>query len=399
MGLQAGALAAGLGGAPAQAASGFPWQQVPGAPVRLTGEPSPFAPPLRRTLLQGYGAIAPGTGSSWTPLEQLRGTITPAYLHFERHHNGVPAIDPAHFNLVIHGLVNRPLAFDLETLHRYPMVTRQGFIECAGNSLPNSFPEPQAKPCGLIHGLISCSEWTGVPLGLLLEEAGVQAGAQWMLAEGADAASMSRSIPLYPRGDDMLLALYQNGEPLRPEQGYPWRLFLPGYEGNMNVKWLRRLKLSAGPTHTRDETSRYTDLLRDGRAEQFTFVMGVKSVITRPSGGMRLAARGFYELSGLAWSGSGRIACVEVSADGGASWTEAALQSPAQDRSFTLFSIPWHWDGSPARLQSRATDEQGNTQPTRAQWTQRYAPGQRYHYNAIQTWALDAGGNLSNVYA
>lgn len=393
-----GALAAGLAGSAGAVDPGDPWQQQHGAPVRETGEPSPLVPPLRRSVLQGYGAIAPGTGSSWTPLERLHGIITPAPLHFERHHAGVPAVDPARFALVIHGRVSRPLRFDLDALARYPMDTRMAFLECAGNSLANTQPEPQQKPCGQIHGLLSCSEWTGIPLRLLLEEAGADLAAGWMLAEGGDPSSLARSIPLAEL-DRMMLALYQNGEPLRPEQGFPWRLLIPGWEGNVNIKWLRRLKVMEGPAHTRDETARYTDLLRDGRAEQFTLPMAVKSVITHPSATMRLREPGFYEISGLAWTGAGRIRSVEVSVDAGAIWVPAVLQEPVLSRSLVRFRLPWRWSGAPAVLQSRATDETGAVQPLRADWIARYAPGQRYHCNAIQSWAVDTDGAVRNVYA
>ncbi len=318
-----GVLAGGLaGGSAARAAESLtsgisPWQQVPGQPFRTYGQPSRFEEATKRAIVQPFGAIAPGAGSSFTPLQSLDGIITPNGLHFERHHNGVPEIDPAQHRLLIHGLVKRPLFFTVQTLLRYPMTSRICFIECGGNSFRNTLPQPPQVTCGMIHGLISCSEWTGVPLATLLAEAGVDPKGKWVLAEGADAASMSRSIPLEKVLDDALIALFQNGEAIRPEQGYPMRLLLPGWVGNMSVKWLRRIKVTDGPTHTRDETSHYTDLMPDGKARQFTFVMGVKSVITHPSGGMSMQGPGFYEISGLAWTGAGRITKVEVSADGG----------------------------------------------------------------------------------
>ena len=376
----------------------LPWQKAPGAPFRPYGQPSRFAETVQRGVLQPYGDLAPGAGASMTPLHALQGTITPSGLHFERHHNGVPAIDPSIHTLTIHGLVNRPLRFDLSALLRYPMVSRICFIECSGNSFFNSFPEPQQKPCGMIHGLVSCSEWTGVPLAVLLDEAGAQTKAQWILAEGADSAAMSRSIPLDKAMRDAFVALYQNGEPMRPEQGYPLRLVVPGYEGNMNVKWLHRIKLTEGPTHTKDETSKYTDSLPDGKAEQFTFVMAVKSVITHPTVGMSMQGKGFYEISGLAWSGAGKVKRVEVSADGGQTWGDAQLHEPVLDKSLTRFAMAWRWDGRPVHLQSRATDDKGRVQITRKDWVAQYAPGQRYHYSAIQTWAISQEGGISNVY-
>jgi sulfane dehydrogenase subunit SoxC len=375
------------------------WMTTEGAPMRAYGQPSKFEEPVKRLVGQPYGKLAPGAGVSFTPLQSLTGTVTPNGLHFERHHGGVPDIDPARHKLLIHGLVRKPLAFDVAALMRYPMVSRTYFIECSGNSFRNTLPQAQDVPCGAIHGLLSCSEWTGLPLAVLLNEAGVDASAQWLLAEGADAAGMSRSIPLSKALDDTLIALYQNGERLRPEQGYPMRLVLPGWEGNMSVKWLHRLKLTDGPTHTKDETSKYTDLMRDGKARQFTFELGVKSVITQPSGGMTMQGPGLYELSGLAWSGAGRVTKVEVSSDGGATWQDARLQAPVLSKSLTRFRLPWNWNGAPAMLQSRATDEKGNVQESRSTWTAQYSSANRYHNTMIQTWAVNADGSVKNVYA
>jgi len=245
---------------------------------------------------------------------------------------------------------------------------------------------------------MSCSEWTGVPLATLMDEAGVDRGAGWVLAEGADAAAMSRSVPIEKAMDDAMIALYQNGERLRPEQGYPVRLLLPGWEGNMSVKWLRRIKATEGPTHTKDETSKYTDLQPDGRALQFTFEMGVKSVITKPSSTMKLPRSGFYEISGIAWSGAGRIRRVEVSADGGATWADAALTGEERPKSLVRFRLPWEWTGKEAVLQSRATDEKGQVQPTRTAWRAQYSPGNIYHNHSIVSWSVGADGSVKNVY-
>lgn len=395
------ALAGGIVGARAESIGEYakPWQKTIGAPMSESGTPSRFAAEnLKRGVLQRYGAVAPGSGASMTPLHALHGTITPNNVHFERHHNGVPDIDPEQHRLIIHGLVRQPLVFDMEGLLRYPMVHRICFIECSGNSFFNSFPEPQQLPCGMIHGLVSCAEWTGVPLSALLDEAGIEARAKWIIAEGADAATMSRSIPLSKAMDDVIVAFYQNGEPVRPEQGYPMRLVNPGFEGNTSIKWLHRIKVTDRPVHTRDETSKYTDLLRDGRAEQFTLPMGVKSIITHPSGGMTIWRDGFYEISGLAWSGMGKIRRVEVSADGGKTWGDAHLHQPVLDKSLTRFSMAWHWNGTPAQLQSRATDDKGRVQETRAQWKSKYSPGQIYHYNAIQSWVISDQGEVRNAY-
>ncbi|HJY79008.1 MAG TPA: sulfite dehydrogenase, partial [Burkholderiales bacterium] len=290
----------------AQELAGQPWERVYGAAFTGYGQPSKHEAPVVRHIGRPYGDLAPGSGSALTPLESLEGIITPSSLHNTRNHSGTPDIDPKEHRLLIHGMVARPLMFTVESLLQYPMTTRTHFVECSGNSARAVTPQPAQVPVGAIHGNMSCTEWTGIPLRVLLEEAGLDPSAKWLLAEGADSAHMSRSIPVEKAFDDALVALYQNGERLRPEQGYPVRLLLPGWEGNMNVKWLRRIKATDGPTHTKDETSKYTDPLPDGRALQFTFEMGVKSVITRPSSTMTLLRPGRYEISGLAWSGAGR---------------------------------------------------------------------------------------------
>ncbi len=376
------------------------WMTVRGGDFRAYGDPARFEQAAARTVLQPYGELAPGAGVGLTPLQSLEGTITPNGLHFERSHNGRPLIDPERHEFLIHGLVAQALKFDMESLLRYPMTSRLMFIECAGNSFFNSnlFPEPMQVPVGMIHGLISGAEWTGIPLSVLLDEAGLDPRGKWILAEGADAAAMSRSIPMEKALDDAIVALYQNGERLRPENGYPMRLVLPGYEGNMSVKWLRRIKVTEGPTHTKDETSKYSDLMPDGVARQFTFRMDVKSAITRPATGLNMRGPGLYQISGLAWSGHGRVSRVEVSADGGKSWAEAALDGPVLPMALTRFRLPWRWDGAPAVLQSRATDEGGNTQLRRDVWSEQYAAGHLYHCNAIQTWGIAANGEVSNVY-
>src|SRR6266850_3573085 len=335
-----------------------------GAPLSPYGPPATYEREVTRTLIRSQPGTT-GAGASRTPLEALEGIITPSGLHFERHHNGVPTIDPAQHQLLIHGMVARPLTFTVAALSRYPMESRIHFLECSGNSGAMYGAMPPALTCGQTHGLVSCSEWTGVPLRLLLQEAGVDPKADWILAEGADAAAMSRSVPMAKAMDDAMLALYQNGERLRPENGYPVRLFLPGYEGNMSVKWLRRIKATDTPTMTKDETSKYTDLQADGKALMFTYPMEVKSVITRPAPGLRMTGPGLYELSGIAWSGRGKIRRVEVSADGGQSWAEAALSPPVLAHALTRFRIAWKWNGAPTVLKSRATDDVGHVQPTR----------------------------------
>jgi sulfane dehydrogenase subunit SoxC len=375
------------------------WMKEPGAGFAPYGQPSHFEDKVVRAVLSPPNPPLPGVGTARTPLHLLEGMITPSSLHFERSHSGIPDIDPDQHRLVVHGLVRRPLVFTLEALHRYPMRSRIAFIECAGNS--GALNAPQAQPLGIaaIHGLLGCSEWTGVKLSTLLDEAGVDPSARWVTAEGADAAGMSRSIPLAKAMDDALVCLYQNGEAVRPSNGYPVRLLLPGFEGNMNVKWLRRLKLTTSPAMTKDETSKYTILLKDDKAWQFVFPMEVKSVITRPAPGIRLRGPGFYEISGLAWSGNGSIRQVDVSADGGQSWAPAALQGPILPKAPVRFRAALQWDGGPAVLQSRAMDDNGMVQPTRASFAAERGLRGVYHYNAIASWHIDERGETTNAYA
>jgi sulfane dehydrogenase subunit SoxC len=352
-----------------------------------------------RTWAKPNNPATPGIGSSRTPHHLLDGMITPSGLHYERSHSGVPDIDPEQHRLVIHGLVRQPLVFSLEDLSRYPRTSRIAFLECAGNS--GALSNAQAQPLNVqaIHGLLSCSDWTGVKLSTLLDEAGIDPRAKWVLAEGADSSGMSRSFPLAKALDDAMVCLYQNGERVRPANGYPLRLLLPGFEGNMNVKWLRRLKLVDAPIMTKDETSKYTVLLKEDKAWQFVFPIEVKSIITRPSPGLTLKGPGFYEISGLAWSGNGRIRQVEVSADGGQSFAPAALQEPVLPKALTRFRAAWQWNGGPAVLQSRATDDTGMVQPSRAQFVADRGLRGNYHYNAIQSWRIDQAGEAINVFA
>ena len=286
----AGALADPAGAAPLPVE---PWMQIPGAPFNGYGQPSKYEAKVARTFASAPGTG--GTGSARTPHHLLNGMITPSGLHYERSHSGIPDINPDVHRLLIHGLVKRPLVFTLDDLGRYPMQSRIAFLECAGNSGALFAKTPAPVNVQAIHGLLSCSEWTGVKLSVLLEEAGIDPSAKWLLAEGADAAGMSRSVPLEKALDDAMVCLYQNGERVRPANGYPMRLLLPGFEGNMNVKWLRRIKLTAGPTMTKDETSKYTILLPSGKALQFVFSLEGKSMITHPSPGLTMRGPGLYE--------------------------------------------------------------------------------------------------------
>ncbi len=373
-----------------------PWMKVPGSPFVGYGQPSRFEEKVLRVAANPPNS--PGTGAARTPLHRLSGTITPNGLHFERSHSGIPDIEPDAHRLLIHGLVKRPLVFTLETLSRYPMESRIAFIECGGNGLQLYQKDPAPLNAQALHGLVSCAEWTGVRLSTLLDDAGVEPAAKWILAEGGDAAGMSRSVPLAKAMDDALVALYQNGERIRPSNGYPLRLLLPGYEGNMQVKWLRRIKATEGPMMTKDETSKYTMLLPDGRSLQFVFPMEAKSVITQPSPSLTMQGPGLYQISGLAWSGYGKIAKVEVSADGGKTWASAALQQPVLSMALTRFRMGWRWNGGPTVLQSRATDETGCVQPTRSELIAKRGAKAVYHFNGITSWGVGESGEVKHVY-
>jgi sulfane dehydrogenase subunit SoxC len=346
----------------------------------------------------------PNENTSWslTPLAALVGNLTPSGLHFERHHGGIPTIDPDRHSLVVHGLVGTPKRFSMDDLRRLPSVTRKHFIECSGNGL-TEWKKPTLKTVQGTHGLLSTSEWTGVLFSTLAREVGLTEGGAWVLAEGADAAVMTRSIPLEKLLKDGIIAYGQNGEAIRPEQGYPVRLLLPGYEGNTHIKWLRRLEVSDKPFMTREETSKYTDLMADGRARQFSLDMDAKSVITFPSGDMRLPGPGFYTITGFAWSGRGRVQSVDVSLDAGKTWYPAYLGSTPEPMCTVRFTFPWTWDGTPAVLQSRCVDETGYVQPTRQQLLAirgDHGPSASiYHLNAIQSWAVASTGEVSNVHA
>jgi len=342
------------------------------------------------------------TSWSFTPLDKMVGNLTASSLHFERHHGGTPTIDPANHSLIVHGMVGTAKKFSMADLKRFPSVTRKHFIECSGNGL-TEWNKPTLKTVQGTHGLLSTSEWTGVQFATIAREVGLKDGSSWVLAEGADAAVMTRSIPIEKMLKDALLVYGQNGEAIRPEQGYPLRLLLPGYEGNTHIKWLRRLEVSDKPFMTREETSKYTDLLANGKARQFSMEMEAKSVITFPSGEMKLPGPGFYNVSGLAWSGRGRVQSVDISVDGGQSWRPAQLNVMAEPVCTVRFSYPWMWDGKPAILQSRCTDETGYIQPTLKQLIAirgSHGPfGSIYHLNAIQSWAIDDTGGDANVHA
>jgi sulfane dehydrogenase subunit SoxC len=361
---------------------------VPGMPSEALAARSPFEHP----------ALAPTgvtTGSTSTPLQSLTGTITPSDLVFQRHHNGIALIDPAKHTLTIHGLVDRPREFTVADLQRFPAVTRVYFLECSGNGR-GAFrsPKPDMTP-QVIDGLTSNCEWTGVPLKTLLNEVGAQSSAKWMLAEGGDASKLSRSIPMEKAMDDALIVWAQNGEPLRPANGYPIRLLVPGYEGNMNIKWLRRIELGRAPWMFRDETSKYTDPLPNDTTRMFSFVLDAKSIITSPSYPMKVAQRGWWPIRGIAWTGRGKISRVDVSTDGGKRWTQSAIIGEVLPRAHSRFELMWKWDGAPARLMSRAIDETGYAQPTLAEFVKARGSGTDYHFNYIRAWDVASDGTVT----
>jgi sulfane dehydrogenase subunit SoxC len=368
--------------------------RVLGSPVSPYGSRSAFEKATR--YFDENTKVPLEEAASFTPLHDTYGIITPSSLHFERHHSGVPEIDSTTHTLTIHGLVDRPLEFTVDELKRLPSRSRIHFLECSGNGRSEWNGGSTESQVQRIHGLTSCSEWTGVPLSMLLRECAVQPRGTWVLAEGADACKLTRSVPMKKALDDAMIVYAQNGEPLRPEQGYPLRLLVPGWEGNANVKWLRRLKVLDQPAMTREETSKYTDLMPDGTARQFTFDMEPKSLITRPSGGDTLPGPGILEVTGIAWSGRGTIARVEITADGGATWTPAELQMPVLPIAHTRFRWSWKWDGREARLASRCIDDTGYTQPPLAALIEIRGTNSNYHNNAIQVWKVAADGKLTN---
>jgi len=406
----AGAMSTGVGtsltSAAAEPLADDPWSLEQGATTPPLQTPSRFEKNVVRTLSNPKGE--PRNQHARTPHHLLNGTITPNSLHFSICHSGLPDIDPDKHRLVIHGLVKQPMVYTLEALARYPMVSRMAFVECGGNSAPMFSNEPIQATAQALHGLVSCAEWTGVKLSTLLDETGIDPKAKWFIAEGADSLALSRSVPVKKALDDAMIALYQNGERIMPGNGYPMRLLLPGYEGNMNVKYLRRIKLVEEPAFSFYEGRTYSQILPDGKAYRFYFLQEVKSFITHPSFGHTLKGPGYYEISGVAYSGTGRIAKVMVSADGGKSWGQTALQEPVPSKAFTRFRMPWRWDGQPVTLQSRAWDEAGNVQPTRSEFVAARGETKKppnvlgfpnQHYNSITSWAIDAKGEIKHVYA
>lgn len=366
-----------------------------GVDKRPYGTPSRFEKNVIRRDVSWLTA-SPESSVNFTPLHELDGIITPSGLCFERHHGGIADIDPANHRLMIHGLVDKPLVFTMEDIRRMPRQNRIHFLECAANS-GMEWRGAQLNGCQFTHGMVHNVMYTGVPLKLLLAEAGVKANAKWLLLEGADASGMNRSLPIEKALDDVLIAFAMNGEALRPEQGYPLRAVIPGWEGNLWVKWLRRIEVGDQPWQAREETSKYTDLLADGRSRRFTFFMDAKSVVTNPSPQAPLKQKGRNVLSGLAWSGRGTIKRVDVTLDGGKNWQHARIDGPVLDKSLTRFYVDFDWSGQDLLIQSRAMDSTGYLQPTKEELRKIRGTNSIYHNNGIQTWHVKANGETENV--
>jgi sulfane dehydrogenase subunit SoxC len=400
----AGAGLAGTGLARAETAKPDPlitevqdWSRYLGEGVdkRPYGTPSRFEKDVIRRDVSWLTA-SPESSVNFTPLHELDGIITPSGLCFERHHGGIADIDPANHRLMIHGLVDKPLVFTMEDIRRMPRQNRIHFLECAANS-GMEWRGAQLNGCQFTHGMVHNVMYTGVPLKVLLAEAGLKANAKWLMLEGADSSGMNRSLPIEKALDDVLIAFAMNGEALRPEQGYPLRAVIPGWEGNLWVKWLRRIEVGDQPWQAREETSKYTDLLADGRSRRFTFFMDAKSVVTNPSPQAPLKHKGRNVLSGLAWSGRGTIKRVDVTLDGGRNWQPARIDGPVLDKSLTRFYVDFDWNGQDLLIQSRAMDSTGYLQPTKEELRKIRGTNSIYHNNGIQTWHVKANGETENV--
>lgn len=367
-----------------------------GVDARPYGNPSEHEKDVIRRSVPWLTA-SPQSSVNFTPLHNLDGILTPNGLCFERHHGGIAEVTPSDHRLMINGLVDKPLIFSMQDLERFPRENRIYFLECAANS-GMEWRGAQLNGCQFTHGMVHCVQYTGVPLKYVLQEAGIKTSAKWIMPEGGDASAMNRSIPLSKALDDCLLAFKMNGEALRPEQGYPLRLVVPGWEGNMWIKWLRRIEVGDMPWHTREETSKYTDLLEDGKARRFTWIMDCKSVITNPSPQAPLKhKKGHTVVTGIAWSGRGRVSRVDVTIDGGKNWHTAKLDPLSLPMALHRFYYEFDWNGQPLLMQSRAIDETGYVQPTKDELRAVRGTNSIYHNNGIQTWHVKADGEVENV--
>lgn len=373
------------------------WSQYLGASVDNApyGMPSPHESGVVRRSVEWLTATRESS-VNFTPIHALDGILTPNGLCFERHHGGAPEIPIEDHRLMVHGLVDQPLIFSMEDLVRFPPESRIYFLECAANS-GMEWRGAQLNGCQYTHGMVHCVQYTGVSLKTVLNECGVKSSGKWLLAEGGDSSGMSRSIPIDKAMDDCFIAYSMNGERLRTEQGYPLRLVMPGWEGNMWIKWLRRIEVGDQPWYHREETSKYTDLLANGKAREFTWVMDAKSVITSPSPEMPLRRGGRQQIKGIAWSGRGAIKRVDISVDGGMNWTSARLDNLVLPKALTRFYLDWEWDGEEVLLQSRAMDEFGYVQPQINELHKARGVNSIYHNNSIQTWLVNKNGDVENV--
>jgi sulfane dehydrogenase subunit SoxC len=361
------------------------------------GKPSKFEFNIQRRQSPGLTQTTQAS-VSFAPLQSLFGIVTPSGLHFERHHQGWWDIDPSKHRLMINGMVRTAKVFVMDEIMRLPSVSRFHFIECGANTAVE-WGNVAVPTVQYTHGMISCSEFTGVPLITLLELAGADLKrGRFVLAEGADGSSMTRTIPMAQiLSGEVLVAYGQNGEMLRPENGYPLRLIVPGIQGVSWIKYLRRLEVGDKPYATKDEAVHYMDLQPSGMHRQYTHIQEVKSVVTTPSGGQVLLDKGFYNISGLAWSGRGKVKRVDVTVDGGRNWRQARLETPVLSKALTRFNLDWVWDGKPAIVQSRATDETGHVQPNYQQLRAVRGTRSIYHNNAIQSWLVQENGEVKNV--
>lgn len=366
-----------------------------GVDKRPYGTPSKFEKNVIRRDVSWLTASAESS-VNFTPLHELDGIITPSGLCFERHHSGVAEINPADHRLMINGLVEKPLVFTMDDIKRMPRVNKIHFLECAANS-GMEWRGAQLNGCQFTHGMVHNVMYTGVRLKKLLDEAGLKPNVKWLMLEGADAAGMNRSLPIEKALDDVIFAFAMNGEALRPEQGYPLRAVIPGWEGNLWVKWIRRIEAGDQPWQTREETSKYTDLLADGRSRKHTFVMDAKSVVTNPSPQAPLKYKGRNVLSGFAWSGRGTVKRVDVSMDGGRNWQTARIDGPVFDKSLVRFYVDFDWNGQELMIQSRAIDSTGYVQPTKDELRKVRGVNSIYHNNGIQTWLVRSSGEAENV--
>ena len=380
--------------------------EVQAKDAHLNGEHLRRGVPLRRGVRMSVDHI-----TFYTPFQDYGGIITPSHLHFvQQHSSHFPEIDAANHRLTIHGLVDRPMSFSMDDLKRLPSVSRVHFLECHANSSPmihNTGNANMGPPVQYVHGMSSCSEWTGVPLSVLLNEVGLKKEASWLISEGADPGKFSHTVPLGKALDDVFVAYGQNGEPLRVEQGYPIRLFVPGFEAPFSVKYLSHIKVVDQPYHTFNEAMNHS-IQRDdigGKSRWYHFEQGPKSVITRPSAGVMTLTKGYVQITGLAWSGGGKISRVDVSTDGGKTWQEAKLQTPVHTKAHTRFNFDWAWNGDETVLMSRCTDDQGEVQPTKLELYKNWAvpekdwnkPVRSIHTNMIQPWKVARDGSITNA--